>query len=384
MLVQVLAATLLSVVLSCQNMRLVAEDGSVVVGRTLEFSELPVEDAGNRLVTEPAGTTHVMPKLPNCRKPFEFVSEHKVARFRVWFDGTWANTTLGGMNDAGLSASTLYFTDYAKFKDPSKISGNKCDSPAVPQTKLATYVLSKYSSVRDIKMDLKSRNFPTVWDQADLGNPTVPVHFAFHDTSGKGIVLEYTKKEGMTFYDNTVGAMTNSPDYAWHMENLRNYPHVQRDEWKGYKYSHLGRNYNQYPQWTGTGFTGIPGDYSSPSRFIKAATLVSHNSNIANVDNAVNRMFHMLNAADIPKGIISAGVHENYDGEMVELTDYTWWMGVYDLSRKCVYFRGYLDLSVKKVCLDNIPEQPSQVNVDANLMDGVRDVTGELSQLVEG
>ncbi|KAL5256165.1 hypothetical protein ACHWQZ_G011399 [Mnemiopsis leidyi] len=326
-------------------MRLVAEDGSVVVGRTLEFSELPVEDAGNRLVTEPAGTTHVMPKLPNCRKPFEFVSEHKVA---------------------------------------SKISGNKCDSPAVPQTKLATYVLSKYSSVRDIKMDLKSRDFPTVWDQADLGNPTVPVHFAFHDTSGKGIVLEYTKKEGMTFYDNTVGAMTNSPDYAWHMENLRNYPHVQRDEWKGYKYSHLGRNYNQYPQWTGTGFTGIPGDYSSPSRFIKAATLVSHNSNIANVDNAVNRMFHMLNAADIPKGIISAGVHENFDGEMVELTDYTWWMGVYDLSRKCVYFRGYLDLSVKKVCLDKIPEQPSQVNVDANLMDGVRDVTGELSQLVEG
>ena len=74
-----------------------------------------------------------------------------------------------------------------------------------------------------------------------------PVHFAFHDTTGKGIVLEYTKKDGMTFYDNTVGAMTNSPDYGWHMENLRNYPHIQREEWTGYMYDHLGKTYEHPP-----------------------------------------------------------------------------------------------------------------------------------------
>ncbi|KAL5267077.1 hypothetical protein ACHWQZ_G004195 [Mnemiopsis leidyi] len=378
MLLLVLSTTLLSAAFSCQNMRIMALDKSVVVGRTLEFTQFPVDGAGNFLVTEQAGTVHEMPKLPNCETPFSFTSDYKVVRFRVWFVTEWANTTLGGMNDEGLSVSTLYFTDFAKFKNPNKIKGSMCERAAVPQTKLATYILSKYSSVKDLKSDLNSPRFPIVWNQPDLGNPTIPVHYAIHDRAGRGLVLEYTKQEGLTFYDNTVGAMTNAPDYGWHMENLKNYPNIQRKEWKGYQYQYQGKKYLHAPSWTGTGFTGIPGDYSSPSRFIKAATLVSHLNFVPDAEGAVNKMFHLLNTADIPQGIISGGWGRNQQGEKVEFVDYTWWMGVYDLSRNCVYFRGYDDLSIKKVCLSDIPDVPSKINVEGEYLNSYIDVSAKL------
>ena len=102
--------------------------------------------------------------------------------------------------------------------------------------------------------------------------------------------------------------MTNSPDYGWHMTNLRNYPTLQREEWKGFRYSYLKRKFTLKPNWVGTGFTGMPGDYSSPSRFIKVATMVSHSGKAKDADHAVNRMLHMLNTADIPKGISVADI----------------------------------------------------------------------------
>jgi choloylglycine hydrolase len=358
----------------------VAEDGSVVVGRSLEFSEVPVE-ASNYLWTEPADTTHVMPKLPNCDKPFEFVSDYKVARFQVWFNGAWANSTLGGMNDQGLAASTLYFTDYAKFKDPAEIEGDRCQA-AVPQTQVSTYVLAKYRNVRDLKKDLKRGKFPKVWDQGDLGMDTIPYHFVFHDFIGQGLVLEYTE-DGMRYYDNTVGAMTNSPDYKWHMTNLRSYPTFQREEWKGFEYTYRRKTYTMDPKWVGTGFSGLPGDYSSPSRFIKAATMVTHSGKARDADTAVTRMFHIMNAADIPKGILSAGKVTNDKGMEVEHVDYTWWISVYDLSKKCVYYRGYTDLSVKRVCLDGIPDERAKLPVDADFEDGFKDKTEELEVMSE-
>jgi len=380
MLVPVFAATLISLALSCQNIRLTAQDGSVVVGRSLEFSELPVA-AGNWMWTEPAKTRHVMGKLPNCDTPFEFRSDYKLARFNVLFDGKWANTTLGGMNDQGLSASTLYFTDYAQFKAPEDIKGESCQN-AVPQTQLATYVLSKYRNVRDIKKDLKKKTFPKVWDQGDLGMSSIPVHYAFHDTTGMGLVLEYTE-DGMRYFENSVGAMTNSPDYKWHMTNLKNYPTLQRNEWDGFQYTYRKKPYTHKPSWVGTGFSGMPGDYSSPSRFIKAATMVSHSGKARDADHAVNRMFHMLNAADIPKGILAASIGDMADhagaGEHV---DYTWWISVYDLSRKCVHYRAYDDLSVKRVCLDSIPETRAKIDLEGG-ENGIKDMTDMLEVMEE-
>ena len=374
MLAKLFAATLLSLALSCQNIRLVADDGSVVVGRSLEFGEVPVP-ASNSIVTEPAGQKHVMPRTENCDDPFAFESDFDVLRFKVWYNGEWANSTLGGINSEGLVASTLYFTDYAEFREPASFSGSKCDN-IIPQTKLSTYVLAKYSTVQHLKKHLRNKVFPKVWTQGDLGLTSVPFHYVFHDVTGQSLVLEYTKN-GMKYFDNTVGAMTNSPDFEWHMTNLKNYPTLQRTEFDGFKYHHKGNRHTMDPAWVGTGFSGLPGDYSSPSRFIKAAAMATHSGKTENAEQAVTRMVHMMNAADIPKGIMLAHFVDE-KGEKHEHTDYTWWISVYDLSARCVYYRGYTDLSVKRICLDNIPDFPAEINVERKFEEGVVDMTSEL------
>ena len=89
MLRLVLVSTVLALALSCSNLRLIADDGSVVVGRSLEFSTFPESfNAGNELWTEPRNTEHVMPELPNCADRFTFTSEHAMGRFRVALFGT--------------------------------------------------------------------------------------------------------------------------------------------------------------------------------------------------------------------------------------------------------------------------------------------------------
>jgi hypothetical protein len=94
-------------------------------------------------------------------------------------------------------------------------------------------------------------------------------------------------------------------------------------------------------------------------------------------------MVHMMNAGDIPKGLLAVDIHTNDKGMEVEFDDYTWWISVYDLSRRCVYYRGYTDLSVKRVCLDGIPDERATLPVDANFEDGFKDLTADLEVMSE-
>ena len=262
-------ATLLILTDSCQEIRMRAEDGGVVVGRSFEFS-IPLESF---LVTEPAGTEHVTPALPNCHgQPFTFRNRFKAITHGAKLGGEWANSTGDGINEAGLSASLLFFKNNAEFKDPTKITGSDCEN-AIPQTMVAAYILATFETVDQVKTALESGVFPAVYD-ALAGE--MPLHFNIIDKTGAGLVLEHVK-EGVKWYDNTVGVLTNSPPYPWHLDNLRNYPHFQRNEEGrgGFQYSSLGDTYSLSPQWTGSGLLGLPGDYTSPSRFVKAAALLA-------------------------------------------------------------------------------------------------------------
>lgn len=61
------------------------------------------------------------------------------------------------------------------------------------------------------------------WEDAETGIPSpIPMHFTFFDPSGKGIVLEPVNTGAFKIYDS-IGVMTNSPEYSWHLNNLRNY-----------------------------------------------------------------------------------------------------------------------------------------------------------------
>ena len=43
-----------------------------------------------------------------------------------------------------------------------------------------------------------------------------------------------------------------------------------------------------------------------------------------------------------------------------------------------MFYRGYDDLSVKRVCLEGIPDEPAFINVEGDVMDGFTDKTENL------
>ena len=363
----VILVILLALTDSCQEIRLKAEDGGVVVGRSNEVHV----SVNSHLVVEPAGTQHQAPSLPNCPgDPFTFRNRFKTISYKGMFRGEWFNTTADSINGAELSAAILHFKDNAHYIDPPDITGPACGN-AIPQTMVALYIAATYETVEQVKKDLESGVFPAVWAGHDLGI-VLPFHYNIIDKTGAVLVLEHVK-EGVKWYDNTVGVLTNSPPFPWHLDNLRNYPHFQRNDKgrEGFKYSALGDSYSLSPQWTGSGLLGLPGDYTSPSRFVKAATLLALAPTPATTNDAIVQVFHLMNAADIPFGITETGPENR--------SAYTWWIVVKDLRAGCVYYRGYIDLSVKRLCFDDVPNVKSAIRMEGQFEDGFRDTSEQLT-----
>ena len=67
----------------------------------------------------------------------------------------------------------------------------------------------------------------------------------------------------------------------------------------------------------GNGMWGLPGDFSPPSRFVRAALFSANAIPSDNAEEGIAQVFHVLNNFDIPKGIGST----NDDGTMT--ADYT-------------------------------------------------------------
>lgn len=83
------------------------------------------------------------------------------------------------------------------------------------------------------------------------------------------------------FYENPVGVMANSPDFPWHLENLSHYVNIAPGKSR---------------------MLGLPGDFTSPSRFVQAA-FFSNTAPLCNTGfDAVTQAFHLLNQFDVPVG----------------------------------------------------------------------------------
>ena len=95
----------------------------------------------------------------------------------------------------------------------------------------------------------------------------------------------------------------------------------------------------------GTGMLGMPGDYTSPSRFVRAAAFANTALPSANEEEGIFRALHTLNAFDIPKGAIRDSATKDAH------TDYTVWTSAVDTRNKMYYYKTYKNQAVKKLDL---------------------------------
>jgi choloylglycine hydrolase len=66
--------------------------------------------------------------------------------------------------------------------------------------------------------------------------------------------------------------MTNSPNYDWHLLNLRNYSNLT--PWGAPATRNID-GVSLAPFGSGSGMLGLPGDFTPPSRFIRATAFVN-------------------------------------------------------------------------------------------------------------
>ena len=138
--------------------------------------------------------------------------------------------------------------------------------------------------------------------------------------------------------------ITNSPGFDWHMTNLRNYVNFS---FKNHPPVKLG-SVRLEPFGQGSGMLGMPGDFTPPSRFVRAVAFSQSVLQPKTGDDAVLTAFHVLNNFDIPKGATREAQKDEH-GNI--LADYTFWTAASDLKTKRYFFRTYDDSAIRMVDL---------------------------------
>ena len=346
---------------ACTEFRVRSNNGSVIIGRSMEFNLDLISD----LVVEPAGFIHqAVPKL-GCpvSSRMTWNNSYRIA----YLDVLHLPFASDGLNEAGLSVGSLLFPGFAKFQD---IPIDRCDN-AISSLQFPLWILGKFGTVRELREALSEDSFPLVWE-AEVPEIKVAfeLHFSIYDATGDGIVIEYTE-QGRKVYNNTLGVVTNSPPYDFHLTNIRNYIELS-------KFAHdplkLGKM-EFSPIGQGSGLLGVPGDFTPPSRFVRTAAIVHFADEVKTGKDAVMLGFHVLNTVDIPRGISATHLPVLH----TETYDYTQWVVVKDLTRKSIYFRVYNDLTIRVVHLSDV-KNAEKVKMSFSMpVGGFVDVTGELS-----
>ncbi|NQX87806.1 MAG: linear amide C-N hydrolase [Halioglobus sp.] len=129
-------------------------------------------------------------------------------------------------------------------------------------------IWSQFSTVSEVKAGLPMLVIVGTFIK-EIG-AYAPFHYAVSDAIGESAVIEYTA-DGLRIFDNTVNVVTNIPRYDWHLTNLNNYVGLSAQNREARR---LGERELQ-PFGEGTGLFGLPGDYSSPLRFVRATTFTN-------------------------------------------------------------------------------------------------------------
>lgn len=292
----------------CTNFRLTAQDGSVVVARSMEFPDM----LGAQVTAIPRGVTYTSASPEG--EGASWTTIHGVVGMDAIGDTQYLTD---GMNEAGLYAGVLYMPGFADYEDPTGIEPSR----VISNMDICNYVLTMCSSVSEA---FEALGKLTIWAQPQPAIGGVPpIHLVLHDKSGASGVVEFNNGK-QQHIDNPVGVATNAPYLDWHYNNLRvHLPTLHAlnpapAEVNGVTFAPVSQ---------GQGFMGIPGDGGSPSRFLRATGYVW--TMTAQKDAATQEMaaFHALNNFDIPDGVMAGtgatGLPQN---------DRTTWSSISSLS----------------------------------------------------
>lgn len=194
------------------------------------------------------------------------------------------------VNEKGLGMAGLYFPGNAVYRQPQEGRINLAVYELIP------YLLTACGCVKEAKELLEKINLTTQPFREDV--PSAQLHFMISDASGS-LTVE-PEAEGLKIYENKAGVLTNNPSFPWQVTNLNNYLHLTAKAPE----NRFAAGLDLKPFSQGMGAVGLPGDASSPSRFVKTVFL-KHNSSPTEAErDSVTRFFHILENVSMVKGTV--------------------------------------------------------------------------------
>lgn len=313
---------------ACTGIMLRNADGSVVHGRTVEFGILVEVDQaiiprGHEFIAKAPGGPGMKYK----------------AKYGCVGSYTFGNLALcDGMNEKGLAIGAFYFPTFAKYTELTKENRDKALSPA----DFPNWVLTQFATVGEVQAAIEAGQaviVPTVLE--GWGPVAPPFHYVAYDKTGASIAIEPVDGK-LKVTHNPLGVFTNSPTFDWHLTNLRNYialnpRNVPPVKLEGLKLQAFGQ---------GSGMLGLPGDFTPPSRFVRAAVFCASAIPVADASKGVLQAFHILNNFDIP-----VGVAREKDKDGTVHSDFTQFTVVRDPQNLCYYYKSYDDQTIRMIDL---------------------------------
>lgn len=273
----------------CTGIRFTDAEGAMYFGRNLDWTQ----GYGERVVATPPAAT-IPPAFERDGEP---AVGHTVVGMGIVVAGIPLYFDCG--NDAGLAVAGLNFPHSARYAaEPRQGSVN------VAAYEFPFWIARTFSSLDEVRAALAS--VTVVAKPVNEHLPVANLHWLIGDATGS-IVVE-CMEEGMRVWENDADVLTNEPDFGWQRTNLCNYLTLTDEDpdaaaWGAMKLAPFG---------SGLGMQGIPGDYSGPSRFVKAAFVNSHYPAQTGEAANVTRLFRTLGSVAVPEGAakMADGSHE--------------------------------------------------------------------------
>ena len=239
-----------------------------------------------------------------------------------------------GINEKGLSAGLFYFPNYGKYQPYDAAQKDKC----LADFQVVSYVLAGCGTVDEVKEALGKVRIINIDPRSST------VHWRFTEPSGRQIVLEIVD-EVMHFYENPLGVLTNSPGIEWHWTNLNNYINLQPGSTPEHPFGPLEMKSLGH----GTGLLGLPGDFTPPSRFVRAAFFQLTAAQQPTAEESAVQAFHLLNNFDIP-----AGTELPWGQAPADMPSATQFTVASDTHNRMLYYRTMYNSNIRCINLKNI------------------------------
>lgn len=314
---------------ACTGITLKSQDGGTVVARTIDWSGAEMDNmyvimprAQQQQSLLPGGVSGGMPFISK----YGFVGlATEIPQFVI--DGT---------NEVGLSAALFYFPGFGKYNnyDPEYSDTSLADF------QLVSWILSSFATIDEVKSAINDINVINIDSRA------ATTHWRITEASGRQVILEIIDGKP-TFYDSEIGVLTNSPGYPWHITNMNNYINLTSGTIKT-KQLGFGPVKLQTLS-TGSGMLGLPGDMTSPSRFIRAAFLSQYARPQPTTYDTVMQAFHLLNNFDVP-----IGLQYTITETPPDMPSATQWTIATDLQNRIIYYHTMYDRTIHRIDFNNI------------------------------